>query len=74
MKVYFVRHGESVLTEAKHQTPETPLSRRGSQQAQITAHRFTNLQIDVILTSPYTRALQTAQAIKKSKQCSHQAK
>ncbi len=67
MKVYFVRHGESELTEAKHQSPETPLSKRGNQQASFTAHRFTNIPIDLILTSSYTRALQTAQAIKEVK-------
>jgi broad specificity phosphatase PhoE len=65
MKVYFVRHGVSTLTESKHQTPETPLSDVGIKQTIAIANRFTNIPIEVILTSSYTRALQTAQEIEK---------
>ena len=67
MKVYFVRHGESVLGEQKHQLPESPLSEIGIKQAATIAQRFTHIPIDLILTSSYTRAIQTAQAIEKIK-------
>lgn len=63
MKVYFVRHGQSELTETKHQLPKTPLSKLGMKQANAIAKRFNNLPIEVILSSVYTRAKQTAQKI-----------
>jgi 2,3-bisphosphoglycerate-dependent phosphoglycerate mutase len=67
MKVYFVRHGESTLGEQKHQLPDSPLSEVGIKQAADIAQRFTNIPIDLILASSYTRALQTARAIEKIK-------
>jgi len=67
MKVYFVRHGESVLTERRHQTPDTPLSSLGHKQAKAIANRFNRIEIDLILTSPYIRTYQTAQEIEKVK-------
>lgn len=65
MKVYFVRHGESVLTESKHQLPDSPLSDLGRKQAESIAKRFKTIPIDQIISSSYTRALQTAQEIEK---------
>lgn len=66
MKVYFIRHGESVLTDKRYQPPETPLSDLGTKQATAIAQRLTCFPIDLILTSSYTRALQTAQVIEKA--------
>lgn len=64
MKVYFVRHGQSILNaEGKHQFPETPLSKLGLQQAQAVAARFSSIELDTIWSSPMQRAKQTAQAI-----------
>lgn len=68
MKVYFVRHGESELTEKVHQFPESPLSNLGLQQATSLAKRFIPIPIDLILTSTYKRAVQTALEIEKLKQ------
>ena len=65
MKVYFIRHGESVLTDKRYQPPDTPLSDLGIKQATMVAQRITHLPVELILTSTYIRALQTAQAIVK---------
>lgn len=68
MRVYFVRHGQSVLNaEGKHQFPETPLSELGLQQAQAVAARFSSIAIDELWSSPMKRAKQTAQAIALTK-------
>lgn len=69
MKVHFVRHGHSVLNDLHvHQSPETPLSEKGIKQAELIAERFRNIPIELILTSPYTRAVQTAEEIHKTNQ------
>ena len=65
MRVYFVRHGESALSEMRHQFPDTPLSANGYVQAEALSGRFIHLPIDIILSSTYTRALETAQIIKR---------
>jgi broad specificity phosphatase PhoE len=67
MKVYFIRHGDSTLTDRKHQFPESPLSDRGIKQAEAVAKRFSTIPIDLIISSSYIRALQTAKAIEKLK-------
>jgi broad specificity phosphatase PhoE len=63
-KLYLVRHGESVGNVGKYQQgPTTPLSDIGHLQAKLIAKRFKTIHLDVILTSPYRRAHQTAEAI-----------
>ena len=63
-KIYFVRHGESEGNAIRiHQSKDTPLSEIGGSQAKMVALRFTKIQADIIIASPYTRARQTAQAI-----------
>lgn len=64
MKVYFVRHGSTDLLEKKiSQSNEEPLNQRGLRQAEELAKRFSGTKLDLILSSPYARALQTAQII-----------
>ena len=64
MKLYLVRHGESLGNQRKaHQTPTTPLSEIGLSQAKVLAHRFSKIPIDIIFSSSYTRAQQTAEQI-----------
>lgn len=64
MKLFLVRHGESVLNAAKvHQYPHTELSRLGMAQAKALARRFRKVKVDTIYCSDYTRAVQTATAI-----------
>jgi broad specificity phosphatase PhoE len=67
MKIYFVRHGESVgNASAVHQTTEMPLSEMGRQQAEKITKRLKNIKIDLIFASPVTRAKETAEIISAS--------
>jgi phosphoserine phosphatase len=67
MKVYFVRHGESVgNASAVHQTTDMPLSKMGREQAEKIAKRLKDIKIDLIFASPVVRARQTAEIISKS--------
>ena len=67
MKVYFVRHGESVGNKAGlHQKADMPLSEDGRKQAEKIAERLKKYKIDLILTSPIQRTRETAEIISKS--------
>ncbi len=60
-KVFFVRHGESEGNIGEiQQTPETPLTSRGFAQADIIGKRVSRIDFDVLISSSYVRALQTA--------------
>lgn len=64
MKIYFVRHGQSILNaQPKFQFPNTPLSDLGKKQSEKVFGRLAKLQIDLIITSTYLRALQTTEII-----------
>jgi len=64
MKVYLVRHGQSLGNEdGVFQPPETPLSPLGKKQAEILAGRLKEIPIDFIYTSPLPRARQTSEII-----------
>jgi broad specificity phosphatase PhoE len=70
MRFYIVRHGESeanvanaVKTIREAQPNHSPLSPKGKVQASQLAERFTRLPVDMIITSDYTRAHQTALTI-----------
>jgi broad specificity phosphatase PhoE len=64
MKIYFVRHGQSELNiDNKAQGPEGPLSELGRKQAEFVAKRFSDIPIDLIVSSPYERAKETAEII-----------
>ncbi len=66
MKLYLIRHGESNLNRLGiHQDGSAELSANGLKQAEQVAKRFSNITIDIVLTSTYTRARQTAEAIAK---------
>lgn len=66
MKIYFVRHGQTTFNkEKRHQFSDTPLSDRGLKQAEFVAKRFETIPVDLIVSSTYTRALQTAQKIQE---------
>lgn len=67
MKVYFVRHGESIGNKAGlHQTTDMPLSETGRKQAKKIAERLKKYKIDTIFASPIARAKETAEIISKS--------
>jgi len=64
MKVYFVRHGESTFNAlGLHQHRHVSLSETGKKQAVFIAKRFANIPIDIIISSPETRAQQTTDTI-----------
>lgn len=59
--MYFVRHGETLLNRRNvHQSPNTPLSPRGVEQARSVAEVLRGVSPDLLLTSEYTRARETA--------------
>lgn len=64
LHVYFVRHGETPLNRQHlHQTPITPLSNLGCMQARTVAEYLRPMNVDCVVSSDYTRALQTARII-----------
>jgi len=66
MKIYFVRHGSTEQFENwKTQSNEEPLSEKGKLQAKELAKRFEKTQLDLIISSPQKRTLETAQEISK---------
>ncbi|MFA9289448.1 MAG: histidine phosphatase family protein [Weeksellaceae bacterium] len=65
-KIYLVRHGETVGNANHiHQDEFTPLSELGQSQAEFVATRLRDLPFDVMIASPYKRAMQTAKTINK---------
>ncbi len=66
MKLYLVRHGQSIGNVNKiHQNADTPLSELGRSQATELAKRFKSIPIELILTSHFTRAMCTAEIVSK---------
>lgn len=65
--VYVVRHGESEANVVRiYQGSDSPLSEKGTQQAEFVAQRTRTLNAEVILSSPFPRALDTARAIERA--------
>ena len=72
MKIYFVRHGSTDSLEKKISQPDDePLNERGASQAKELGKRFTNTKIDLVISSPHLRAVQTAKEISKDVQTNH---
>jgi broad specificity phosphatase PhoE len=66
MKVYFVRHGETVENSKEvYQDAFTNLSPQGKRQAEILANRIKKINIDLIITSTFLRTKQTTEIINK---------
>lgn len=64
MHVYFVRHGETYLNRKHiHQSPNTPLSPKGRDDARTSGEFLRGVNPDLIVSSEYTRALETARVI-----------
>jgi broad specificity phosphatase PhoE len=65
--IYLFRHGETEINASPviHSSPDNPLSKKGHIQAEHIAERCTKLPLEVLLTSPYTRARETAEHISK---------
>src|SRR6185369_10254997 len=61
MKIYFVRHGQSELNiHDKEQGADGALSELGRKQAAFVGKRFSDIPLDLIVSSPYERAKETA--------------
>ncbi|WP_164102994.1 histidine phosphatase family protein [Candidatus Laterigemmans baculatus] len=65
MHLYLIRHAESENNaRAEHERVEDPaITPRGVRQAEQLAAWLANFEFDLLLTSPFRRALQTAQPI-----------
>lgn len=62
--VYFVRHGRSEDNVAPvFQSPDSPLDEGGRKQAGNIADRISRLSFEALVSSPFPRAKQTAEAI-----------
>jgi broad specificity phosphatase PhoE len=67
MHIYFVRHGETLLNKKHiHQSPNTPLSSEGREQVLTVAEFLREVNPDALLTSEYTRAVESARIIGSS--------
>ena len=61
MKLYFVRHGESIdASNGLYQRDTSPLSEKGIEQTKSISEELTGLHIDEVLASPVQRAKETA--------------
>lgn len=58
--IYFVRHAHSTYTKEER---ERPLSEKGHYDAENVTHLLKDKHIDVVISSPYKRAIQTVQGI-----------
>lgn len=66
--IYFVRPGQSTSNTANiRQGAVSPLSLMGEIQTHTVAERFTNIDTDIVLSSPYGRAEDTAEPIASMK-------
>ncbi|GAG07470.1 unnamed protein product, partial [marine sediment metagenome] len=64
MQIYVIRHGETPSNAARIiQTPETPLSALGEEQAERLAARLATCGITRIVSSDLPRAAMTAQQL-----------
>lgn len=64
MNIYLIRHGQSEMNlGGVYQYTATPLSKSGVEEAQSLAERLKEAAIDVIYSSPFVRAKQTAEHI-----------
>lgn len=62
--IYLVRHGRSRSNETGiREDRYSPLTETGEEQATFVAERFKSIPIEVVLSSPYTRALETGKRI-----------
>ncbi|OGC80810.1 hypothetical protein A2943_02975 [Candidatus Adlerbacteria bacterium RIFCSPLOWO2_01_FULL_51_16] len=63
--IYFVRHGETETNAKKlhFSSPTDPLTQKGQEQARFMAERCSRLPLEALISSTFTRAKQTADAI-----------
>jgi len=65
--VYFVRHGQSLANVTPiFQAEDSPLSEEGKKQAGLIAGRVSKIAFDALISSPYPRTKETAEAISRA--------
>ncbi len=63
-KIYLIRHGVTQDNlDKRHQSSSTPLNETGLEQAKKVAEKLKDLKISTIYSSPFVRAMQTAEVI-----------
>lgn len=69
MKIYLVRHGIAELRSPDKEDAERILTKKGIAKTQKVAEKLSqkDIQFDVIITSPYVRARETAIILQKAK-------
>lgn len=66
MKIYFVRHGEGEHNAKRlYSASHFSLTDKGKKQAEVIGSRVSNLPIEIIVSSSYTRTVQTSEIINK---------
>lgn len=67
MKIYFIRHGETVWNKEKKLQGRTdiPLNEYGIKLAEITSQAMKDIPFDIVYTSPLSRAKETAKILAK---------
>jgi len=74
-RIYLVRHGEAEGNEkAVFKNPDAKMTERGHRQAKELADRCKQLSVEIIISSPNTRAIETAQYISNSCNVSYEVK
>ena len=65
MRLYIIRHGETQWNKVKRLQGQTdiPLAEEGIRLARETGEGMKELPIDLVISSPLTRAVQTAQLL-----------
>lgn len=64
MRIYFVRHGQTISNKTEvHQDAHDPLSDLGKRQGEYVAKKLNQFPLEIMYTSPFSRALDTAQII-----------
>jgi broad specificity phosphatase PhoE len=67
MLVYLVRHGHGAHVGKRLPTPDSPLSKTGTQEATELVARFEGIHLDAVYSSPYTRCVETVAPVAKSR-------
>lgn len=63
-RIFFVRHGQAEGNIGPiRQSSDAPLTKKGMEQAKIITERLSNLDFELLISSPITRAHQAAEII-----------
>ena len=69
MKIYFIRHGETIWNKEKkiQGQSDIPLNEYGKELAHITAEAIKDIPFDIVYSSPLIRAKETAEILVKNR-------